>query len=120
MIISDREWTVLDALWQSEGAELGEIVNALFSKTAWSKNTVLTYLTRMQGKGLVRIDKSTVPHKYYAMLDKESCRKSERKNFLNKVYGGSAGDLIAAFLKEETISSEEIEKLKEIINDMEV
>lgn len=120
MIISEREWKVLDALWQTQGAELGVIVDILFPETKWSKNTVHTYLTRMQDKGLVRIDKESVPHKYYPLLDKESCRKEERRSFLKKVYGGSAGELIAAFLKEEPISSEEIEKLKKILNDMEV
>ena len=33
---------------------------------------------------------------------------------------GSAGDLIAAFLKEEPISQEEREKLRKILDDMEV
>lgn len=120
MIISDREWKVLDALWQTQGAELGTITDILYPETKWNKNTVLTYLTRMQGKGLVRIDKESVPHKYYPLLDKESCRKSERQSFLKKVYGGSASELIAAFLKEEPISAKEIEELKNILNDMEV
>ena len=120
MTLSEREWTVLDALWETGGAELGIIVNILFPITRWNRNTVLTYLTRMEAKGLVRIDKEASPHLFHATLDKESCRKQERHSFLNRVYSGSAGDLIAAFLKEETISAEERERLRRLLDEMEV
>ncbi len=120
MNLSEREWTVLGALWETGGAELGTIVNILFPATGWNRNTVLTYLTRMEAKGLVSIDKSVSPHVYCATLDRESCRKKERQSFLNKVYSGSAGDLVAAFLKEETISPEERERLRRLLDEMEV
>ena len=81
---------------------------------------MLTYLTRMETKGLVRIDKETYPHIYYATLDRESCQQQERQSFLNRVYSGSAGDLIAAFLKEEPISQEEREHLRNMLDDMDV
>lgn len=120
MKCSDKEWAVLNALWESEGAELGTLVERLHPHTAWSRNTVLTYLTRMEGKGLVRIDKDVNPHLYYATLDRESSLRQERQSFLRRVYAGSAGDLIAAFLREESISQEERERLRKLLDDMEV
>ncbi len=120
MNLSEKEWTVLNALWKTDGAELGAIVSALFEETKWSRNTVLTYLTRMEAKGLVSIDKESSPHVYRATVNRESCQKKERRSFLNRVYKGSAGDLIAAFLKEEPISKEDRERLRKILDDMEV
>ncbi len=120
MNLSDREWTVLNALWETDGAELGEIVNKLYPQTKWNRNTVLTYLTRMETKGLVTIDKDVSPHLYHATIDRESCQQKERESFLNRVYSGSTGDLIAAFLKEERISQEEIDALRQILDNMEV
>lgn len=120
MNLSEREWTVLNALWKTDGTELGELVTALFEETKWNRNTVLTYLTRMEAKGLVTIDKEASPHIYRATVDRESCRKKERRSFLNRVYKGSAGDLIAAFLKEEPISKEERDQLRKLLDDMEV
>lgn len=120
MKLSEREWTVLNALWQTGGAELGIIVNILFPDTGWSRNTVHTYLMRMEAKGLVKINKEVSPHIYSATLNRESCRQQERQSFLSRVYSGSAGDLIAAFLKEEPISQEERERLRKLLDDMEV
>ena len=120
MKLSEREWTVLNDLWETDGAELGVLVTKLYENTGWSRNTVLTYLTRMEAKGLVRIDKETYPHIYHATVDRESCQQQERQSFLHRVYSGSAGELIAAFLKEEPISPEERERLRKILDDMEV
>ena len=118
--LSEREWTVLSALWESCGAELGELVQLLHPETGWSRNTVLTYLTRMEAKGLVTIDKERYPHTYRAALDRAECQAQERRSFLQRVYQGSAGDLVAAFLKEEPISPEEREKLRRLLDEMEV
>lgn len=120
MKLSEKEWTVLGALWETEGAELGTLVDMLYPETEWNRNTVLTYLTRMEAKGLTRIDKDVSPHIYYAVIDRESLRKQERKSFLKNVYSGSASELIAAFLVEEKISPEEREKLRAMLDGMEV
>lgn len=120
MTLSEREWTVLNALWETNGAELGVLVNYLYPETKWSRNTVHTYLTRMEAKGLVRIDKTVSPHIYRVTVDREGCRQMERRSFLQRVYSGSAGDLVAAFLKEESISQEERERLRRLLDEMEV
>lgn len=120
MRLSDREWTVLTALWASGGATLGDLTQALQPDTGWNRNTVLTYLTRMEAKGLVAIDKRPYPHIYRAAQDRETCRAQERHGFLQRVYQGAAGDLVAAFLKEEPISREERETLRKLLDDMEV
>lgn len=118
--LSEREWTVLSALWDSGGAALGDLTEALRPETGWSRNTVLTYLTRMEAKGLVSIDKDGYPHIYRAALDRTACQAQERQSFLQRVYRGSAGDLVAAFLKEQSISPEERETLRRLLDEMEV
>lgn len=118
--LSEREWAVLTVLWNSGGAALGDLTEALRRTTGWSRNTVLTYLTRMEGKGLVSIDKSVSPHIYRPALAREDCQARERKSFLRRVYQGSAGDLVAAFLKEEPLSAQEREALRRLLDEMEV
>lgn len=119
--LSEREWTVLSALWESAaGVSLGELTEALRPETGWSRNTVLTYLTRMEAKGLVVIDKTASPHRYRAALDRDDCRARECRSFLQRVYRGSAGDLVAAFLKEEPLSAREREELRRLLDEMEV
>lgn len=118
--LSDREWTVLTALWASGGSTLGELTEALRPETGWSRNTVLTYLTRMEAKGLVAIGKEGYPHLYQAALTKEDCQAQARDSFLQQVYQGSTGDLVAAFLREKPITAQEREELRRLLDEMEV
>lgn len=117
--LSDSEWQVLEALWHGESL-LGGIVDNLYKTTKWSRNTVHTYLTRMEKKGLVKINRDSEPHKYSRAVTKDDCSKKERDKLLNKVYGGSVGDLVAAFLKESKITPEEKARLNKLLDDMEV
>ena len=118
--LSDREWAVLGALWETGGAELGELVDALRPTTGWNRNTVLTYLTRMEAKGLVSIDKEASPHIYRATLSREACRAHGRRGCLHRVYQGAAGAGVAAFLKEETIAPQQRDELRRLLDEMEV
>lgn len=127
--LSDAELNVMNVLWDmglTESTEnsaeltLGEIVDALKQVTGWSRNTVHTYLTRMEHKGLVAINRTGEPHRYGAAVSREDCARKERSNLLNNVYGGAAGDLIAAFLKESKISEEERDRLRQLLDEMEV
>ena len=117
--LTDAEWTVMEALWQGSTV-LGEIVSSLKPHTGWSRNTVHTYLTRMETKGLVAINRSCEPHTYYPTLSREACARYERDALLTKVYGGSSGDMLVAFLKETRITAEERDRLKKLLDEMEV
>ena len=121
--LTDAEWAVLDALWADEtaaGLTLGEVTDALRPATGWTRNTVHTYLTRMEGKGLVAIARGVDPHRYTAAVTREECTRDARKGFLRTVYGGSAGDLVAAFLKESRISAAQRDELRRLLDEMEV
>ena len=108
------------ALWEAGGCSLGELTQALYEETGWNRNTVLTYLTRMEAKGLVAIEKAGYPRRYRAALSREDCRAQARDSFLRQVYRGSTGDLVAAFLKEKPISPEERAALRRLLDEMEV
>ncbi len=120
MQLTESEWAVMQALWQQDQMTLGQVTQALSGFKSWSRNTVHTYLTRMEGKGLVRILRDSEPHLYQAAVDRDSCATGARNTLLQRMYNGAAGDMIAAFLKESTISSEERERLRKLLDEMEV
>lgn len=71
--LTEGEWAILEVLWSGERFPLGEIVSALRPKMNWRRNTVHTYLTRMESKGLVKIHRETEPHQYAAAVSREAC-----------------------------------------------
>lgn len=119
MKLTEAQWAVMEVLWAGERFSLGEITRQLYPVNGWSKNTVHTYLTRMEEKGLVTIDRSHA-QPYSAGVTREECARQERSELLTRVYGGAAGDLIAAFLKESNISPKEAARLRQLLDEMEV
>ena len=82
----------------------------------WRRNTVHTYLTRMESKGLVKIHRETEPHQYAAAVSREACAQQERKQLLDKVYNGAAGEL----MKESHMTQAERDRLRKLLAEMEV
>ena len=115
MSLSDREWKVLGTLWEAEdGLTLGQAADALRPCTGWSRNTVHTYLTRMAAKG------EAPPHRYRAAVTREDCAAAERRGLLERAYQGSAGKLVAAFVRENGLTPQEREELRALLDEMEV
>ena len=80
---------------------------------------LLLYLTRMAAKGLVSMDQSS-PRRYAAIPSRETCAARERRDLVNRVYDGSAGQLVAAFVKDGSLSPQEREELRRLLDEMEV
>lgn len=119
MRLTDAQWPVMEVLWSGERFSLGQITQALKDVNNWNKNTVYTYLTRMAEKGLVHIDHNAA-QPYSAAVSREECARAERTELLQRVYGGAAGDLIAAFLKDSAITPQEAARLRKLLDEMEV
>ena len=108
--ISDSEWKVMEILWEKGTATQSEVMDALTE--GWNKNTVYTFLSRLEHKGLVAAEGS--PKRYAAVIGREE------ESFLNKVYHGSAGKLVAAFVEEGRLTEKEKAMLKQLLEGMDV
>ena len=117
--LTDREWKVLSALWAGGPQTLGQVLDRLAEDTGWSRATVHTYLTRMMGKNLVTADGHS-PKRYAAALTREECAAREERSLMDRAYGGSAGKLAAAFLRSASLTREERDELRRLLDEMEV
>ena len=52
--LSDSEWKLMKPLWEKQPRTIMELTAALRSETGWTKNTVITMLSRLEAKGAVR------------------------------------------------------------------
>ena len=114
--ISDSEWKVMEILWEKGAATQSEVMDAL--EENWNKNTVYTFLSRLEHKSLVAAEGS--PKRYAAIIGREECVRQEEESFLNKVYHGSAGQLVAAFVGEGRLTEKDRAMLKQLLEEMDV
>ena len=89
--LSDSEWKLMNHLWARSPQTITELTAVLRAETGWSKNTVITMLSRLETKGAVRYEPGGRARRYFPSVQREDAALAETESFLSKVYGGSLG-----------------------------
>lgn len=111
---SDSEWKLMNRLWV-EPMTIMELTRALKDETGWGKNTVITMLSRLEGKGAVRCVQEGRAKRYFPVPERKDAARAETENFLGKVYGGSFGLMMSAMVESQGLSKEDIAELAAIL-----
>lgn len=113
--ITEAEWPIMKVLWAKDMATAAEIVDSVTRARKVSMRTVKTLIRRLIAKGLVAyaVDEhdARVYH-YRALISREEGVRDKNLSLLNLVYEGKAGDLLAHFVENATLSSGEIDRLR--------
>ena len=115
--ISDAEWLIMRVLWAKSPATAKDVVAALDEDTRWNPKTVLTLINRLVDKGAVGFTKEARTHLYYPKVAERDCVRVESRSFLERVYGGAVQPMLAHFVKETTLTKQDIAELRRILNE---
>lgn len=112
--ISDYELELMKIIWANGGTALyADIVASLSTKGMnWTKNTIITLLSRLIDKGLLRTNKIGHRNKYTAIVSENEYQSSQTETFLYKVYEGNAKGLVSALIQKDLLSAADYEDLK--------
>ncbi|WP_334073918.1 MULTISPECIES: BlaI/MecI/CopY family transcriptional regulator [Paenibacillus] len=111
--MSDAETDVMRVVWAADGPVTSQAVLAELNKRKdWKPTTVLTFLTRLAEKGLLRVEKQKKVNFYTPVVTEEEYKHLETRAFLETVHEGSVKNLLAALYDADDISPEEIKELK--------
>ena len=113
--LSDNEWKLMGRLWERSPRTITELTADLREETGWSKNTIITMLSRLEAKGAVRHEEGARAKAYYPAVDRETAARAERESFLGKVYGGSLGLLVSAMVESRALTEEDLAELSAIL-----
>lgn len=112
--VSDYELELLKIIWANNGVALyAEIVKALEEKgTPWTKNTIITLLSRLIEKGYLMTNKIGRRNKYTSIVSEEEYQTVQTEAFLNKIYEGNAKGLVSTLIQRDMLSPKDYEDLK--------
>ena len=114
--LSDSEWKLMNCLWSRSPRTITELTAAMKADTGWSKNTVITMLSRLEAKGAVRHEEGARAKRYFAAVQKQDAARTETQHFLSKVYGGSLGLMMSAMVESRRLSESDIAELSAILD----
>lgn len=117
MKLFDSELRVMEILWKDGDTTAKEIAKILKEQVEWSKTTTYTVIKKCIDKGAIeRRDPNFVCH---PLVTQETAQKTETNELINKMFDGSADRLVASILGRKDLSKPEIERLKELVQDLE-
>ena len=112
--VSDSELELMKIVWSQGGtARYAQIMEEL-SQTGRTcqKNTVITLLSRLVEKGMLRTSKIGRRNEYSALVSEEDYQTAQTQNLLNKLYEGSAKGLVSTLIQRDLLSAEDYEELR--------
>lgn len=112
--MSDAEGEVMEKLWEQTESIKQSCLLALFEEDGkvWKRQTLNTFLERLEKKGLVVRENRMVRAAY----SKEEYNLMQMKEAIDYMYDGKLSNFVAAFAKKNVIDENEAEKLINILN----
>lgn len=117
MKLFDSELKIMEILWREGDISAKRIAEIAKEQIGWSKTTTYTNIKRCIDKGAVK----RYPEQFicHPLVTKEETQEYETNELINKMYDGAADQLVASILGKKNLSREEIERLKQLVKNLE-
>jgi len=115
--LSPAEWDVMQALWAAKKATVNDMVARLADEKKWHPKTIRTMLNRLEKKEIVRRDTHDGIIEYEPVLSKEDCVGRASDQFIDRVFDGALAPMVAHFVQQRPLTSEERAELKRILDE---
>jgi len=116
---TSSELEILRVLWARGPSTVREVHESLSEKKSLGYTTVLKLLQIMTAKGTVRRNESQRAHVYEACLPAEQTKSQLVRDVLQRVFEGSASELMMHALAGRKASHDEIVQLRRMLDDYE-
>ena len=112
--ISDSELEVMRVLWRAGDAlPVTEIRETLQQSRGWEATTVKTLVSRLVTKGVLRQEKRGVFY-YTPLISEAEYNDWATHDLISRVYHGSARDLVAALVRSDGLTQDDIDELRDL------
>lgn len=113
------ELEILQVLWERGPSTVREVHDALSTKKPIGYTSVLKLMQIMTAKGTLRRNEDQRAHVYEAVQPAEKTKRQLAMDVLQRVFDGSASDLMMHALAGRKASKEEIEEMRRMLSEYE-
>ena len=106
------EMRFAEIIWENEPLTSGQLVKLCMEQLEWKKSTTYTVLKKLCDRGLFKNVNGTVS----SVISKEEYYSAQSEQVVNESFGGSLPAFIAAFTSRKTLTQEEIDEIRRMID----
>jgi len=116
--LTKAEEKIMVIFWKLKKAFVKDIIAEFPDEQKPPYNTISSVTRILANKGYLKFKAYGKTYEYYPAVTQAYYRKLKVKKMLSAQFGNSPASLLSFIIKEEKLSKEEINKLKEIINEI--
>lgn len=118
--LSEAEFEIMQILWRhNTPMTSNQLLQEIGNNRNWKLASLMTVLARMAEKGAVYCDRTTRTNYYTALMSEEEYKLAEGTSLLEKIFHKSARDFIASLYQGKKMSAEDIQELRDYLNNLE-
>ena len=111
--LTNAEHRIMEVIWSRGSATVAEVVAALNGRDAYT--TILTLMRILKAKGYLSTRKEGRAHVFTPRVDRDTAARKAVHQLLSKFFSGSPSELVLSFLREEELTPEQLDALKQRI-----
>jgi len=112
-MLTNAEHRIMEIIWARGSATVAEVVEALDGKDAYT--TILTLIRILKAKGYLTSRKEGRAFVFKPTVDRETVARKATHQLLSKFFAGSPSELVLSFLRDEELTTEELDQIKQRI-----
>lgn len=117
--LPESELDLMIVLWKQKNdmsrSEIEKIVN---QKKTLAPTTILTLLSRLEKKGFVSVNRDGNLNKYRWLVSQTEYQQKEGKGMLEKLYGNSVKNFVAALYQGRELDDEDLKELEGFLKEL--
>jgi BlaI family penicillinase repressor len=117
--LTPQELELMKIVWQKGQATVRDVYETLLEHRKIAYTTVMTMMRVLEKKGYVKTHRVNRAYVYRPTRPERQVQRSMVREFVDRVFNGSAHPLLVHLVEDRRLSPEELEELERLIHEAE-
>ncbi|NBC26323.1 MAG: BlaI/MecI/CopY family transcriptional regulator [Bacteroidetes bacterium] len=117
--LGETEMEVLHHVWKLGEASVSDVRDRILENRKVAYTTIMTVMKNLADKGFLKYRKEGISYIYSAAIEPSDVQYNLVDGIVDKVFKGSARDLVQTLVKSENLTEKERREIKNLINSIE-
>jgi predicted transcriptional regulator len=109
--LTEQELEIMKVVWERDSVTVRDVYEALLERRKVAYTTVMTMMKILEQKKYLKKDQTDRAYVYRPAQPKGQVISAMVREFVNRVFNGSAEPLLVHLVKEHNLSAEELEEI---------
>ena len=110
--IHEGEYRFCLIMWEQQPIKAVDLARLCQQQLTWKRTTTYTIIKRLGERGILKLENGIVT----ALISKEEAEAAEIETFVESKFGGSLPAFVAAFIKHQDMSEQDLDEVQRMID----